>query len=131
MSYGKSQIKEKEETMKKRIRLLGFVFGVCLICGAVVAQAEVIENETVRIQTQQKDGGITLVFQTRTPDGKWRTVLSNVAKSKYRPYESTMITTIEDIEIAPSGHGRAWCRPTSRLPEPYRHHRPRQTRTGR
>ena len=90
--------------MKKKIKMLNFVFVACLMCSVVVAAAEVIENETVRIRTEQRDGGITLVFQTRALGGEWRTVLSNVAESKYRPYESTMSTSIEDIEIAPSGH---------------------------
>ena len=84
--------------MKKKTKVLSFLV-VCLMCNVVIATAEMIENETVRVRTEQRDGGITLVFQTRAIGGKWQTVLSTAAQPKGAALDQGERTATEDIEI--------------------------------
>ena len=85
------------------------------VCGA---ENPMIQNETLRIQTEKHGDRVTLRFDARTPGKPWRTVLSNVAISKNRPWETGPRTSIEDIEGGPfftkaaaEAKGLFFCRP--------------------
>ena len=60
-----------------------------------------IQNDTLRIQTEKHGDRVTLRFEVRTSEKQWRTVLSNVAITKNRPWETNTRTSIEDIEGGP------------------------------
>jgi hypothetical protein len=61
-----------------------------------------IENDTLRVRPVRHAGGVTLQVDTRDTTGKWRTVLSNHADHKHRPWDKEAHTAIEDIEFRPS-----------------------------
>ena len=73
--------------------------GFCTTVVPVVANGQMIQNETIRIKTIRTDGKLLLAIELREQNGEWQTILGNGMVTTKNIYDRTRFVSVPDPQI--------------------------------